>query len=81
MPTVAGKIDLVAVARGCGYKNAVCVDNFDDLDKELKLAKQRAELSLIEVKCSIGAREDLGRPTTTARQNKEAFMAELANKN
>ena len=77
MPTVAGKIDLVAVARGCGYKNAVCVDNFDDLDKELKLAKKRAELSLIEVKCSIGARDDLGRPTTTAVQNKIAFMQEL----
>ena len=28
--------------------------------------------------CAIGAREDLGRPTTTARENKENFMAYLA---
>lgn len=74
MPTVAGSIDLVAVAKGCGYPNAVCVDNFQDLDFELEKAKKRNELSLIEVKCSIGAREDLGRPTTTALENKQNFM-------
>lgn len=74
MPTVAANIDLVAIAKACGYPNAVCVDNFDDLDKELELAKKRNELSMIEVKCSIGARDDLGRPTTTALENKENFM-------
>lgn len=77
MPTVAGKIDLVAVAKACGYPNAVCVDTFECLDRELEAAKGRNELSLIEVKCSIGAREDLGRPTTTALENKENFMEYL----
>ena len=77
MPTVAGSIDLVKIALACGYANAVCVDNFDDLDKELEAAKNRNELSLIEVKCSIGAREDLGRPTTTALENKQNFMEYL----
>ena len=77
MPTVAGKIDLVAVAKACGYPNAVCVDTFESLDRELEAAKGRNELSLIEVKCSIGAREDLGRPTTTALENKENFMEYL----
>lgn len=77
MPTVAAKIDLVAIAKACGYPNAICVDNFKDLDKELQIAKNRNELSLIEVKCSIGAREDLGRPTTTAIENKVNFMSFL----
>ena len=77
MPTVAGNIDLVAIAKACGYPNAVCVDNFDALDKELAAAKAKHELSLIEVKCSIGAREDLGRPTTTALENKQNFMEYL----
>lgn len=77
MPTVAGSIDLVTIAKACGYPYAICVDNFDDLDKELAEAKKRNELSLIEVKCSIGAREDLGRPTTTAIDNKEGFMKYL----
>jgi len=74
MPTVAEKIDFVAIAKACGYPNAVCVNNFDALDKELQAAKDRDELSLIEVKCSIGARDDLGRPTTTALENKRIFM-------
>ena len=80
MPTVAAKTDIVAAAKACGYPNAVCVDNFDDLDRELAAAKARNELSLIEVKCSIGARADLGRPTTTARENKEGFVNYLKNK-
>lgn len=74
MPTVASDIDLVAIAKACGYPNAVSVDSFEALDAALEEAKGRRELSLIEVKCSIGAREDLGRPTTTARENKENFM-------
>ena len=77
MPTVAASIDLVAIAKACGYPYAVCVDRFDDLDKELEAAKERGEMSLIEVKCSIGAREDLGRPTTTALENKQNFMEYL----
>lgn len=74
MPTVAGKIDFATIAKACGYPNAVCVDKFEDLDKEIEKAKNRNELSLIEVKCSIGSRENLGRPTTTALENKQSFM-------
>lgn len=74
MPTVSNTMDLVSIAKACGYLNAVSVDNFDDLDKELEKAKNSNELCFIEVMCSIGAREDLGRPTTTAIENKENFM-------
>lgn len=77
MPTVAGQIDLVGVALACGYPHAVSVDSFEALDRELEAAKVRDELSLIEVKCSIGARADLGRPTTTALENKQKFMEYL----
>lgn len=80
MPTVASKIDLVSIAKACGYPNAVCVDSFEALDQELEAAKDRDELSMIEVKCSIGAREDLGRPTTTALENKKNFMVYLEEK-
>lgn len=79
MPTVAGSIDLVGVAKACGYPYAVSVNSFEDLDRELEAAKERGELSLIEVKCSIGARDDLGRPTTTALENKQNFMEYLTN--
>ncbi len=77
MPTVAEKMDLVKIAEGCGYAFAQSVDSFDALDAALQAAKGREGLALIEVKCSIGARADLGRPTTTAKENKENFMAYL----
>lgn len=75
MPNVAGSIDLVGVARACGYPNAVSVESFEALDTALSDAKSRRELSFIEVKCAIGARAALGRPTTSAKENKENFMA------
>jgi len=77
MPTVAADIDVVSIAKACGYPNAVSVDSFELLDRALEETKSRNELSLIEVKCSIGAREDLGRPTTTAMENKQNFMEYL----
>ncbi len=78
MNTVADDIDLTGVAKACGYPNAVCVDSYEDLNKALEEAKNKKELSFIEVKCAIGARDDLGRPTTTARENKEALMSYIA---
>lgn len=74
MPTVAGQIDLVKIAKACGYPNAICVANDDDLDRAIEIAKEKEELSMIEIKCSIGARADLGRPTTTAMENKKSFI-------
>ena len=79
MPTVAGNIDLISMARACGYPNAVSVDNCITLNEELKKAKSRNELSVIEVKSSIGARENLGRPTITAIENKNGFFEFLKN--
>ena len=77
MLTVVSNVDLVGVAKSCGYDYAVSVESFDVLDRELEAARNRQNLSFIEVKCSIGARDDLGRPTTTARENKERFMEYL----
>lgn len=79
MPTVASKIDLVAIAKGCGYPSAIKAESFEELDHALALAKESGELCLIEVSCSIGARDDLGRPTTTARENKRSFMELIKN--
>ena len=81
MPTVASGIDIVGIAKACGYIYAVSVDKPENLDEELIKVKKRKGLSLIEVKCSIGARKDLGRPTTTALENKENFMKYIASCN
>ena len=76
-PTVSDRIDLCAIARGCGYPDAVCVDSPDRLMEALRAAKANKGLRFIEVRSAIGSRADLGRPTTTARENKESFMKQL----
>lgn len=77
MPTVASDINLTEIAGGCGYPNTVCADTAEALDRALEAARDREDLSFIEVKCAIGARADLGRPTTTAAENKRSFMENL----
>lgn len=77
MPTVAGHMNLPAIAGACGYPYAVSVESFEELDRELAAAKSRNVLTLIEARCAIGAREDLGRPTTSAVENKVGFMEYL----
>lgn len=78
MPTVAKTVDFAAVARACGYPNVVSVQDADALNRALQEAKASEKLTFIEVKCAVGARKDLGRPTTTALENKTAFMRFLA---
>lgn len=77
MPTVAGQVDFPSIARACGYGSAEKVSDFGALDKALRKAKEEEGLHFIEAACAIGAREDLGRPTTTAQENKKNFMAYL----
>ena len=76
-PTVMSKVDLARMAKACGYPKTVSVNSLERLDKELISTEKSKQLSLIEVKCAIGARSDLGRPTTTAIENKEIFMEQL----
>ena len=80
-PTVGLKIDLPAVAKAVGYKTAISVSSKEELQKELStLNSQLSTLGgpiLLEVQVKKGNRKDLGRPTTTPIQNKEALMTFL----
>lgn len=77
MPTVAGSVDLPAIARACGYPRVFSADGPEELNAALEAAKEVCQLTFLEVKCALGARDNLGRPTTTPRENKTAFMAAL----
>ncbi|MDE7215513.1 MAG: phosphonopyruvate decarboxylase, partial [Clostridia bacterium] len=74
MPTVSQSLELTKIATACGYPYAVKVSTYEDLDRELKKAKASDSLSFIEVESSISSRADLGRPTTTALDNKNSFV-------
>ena len=79
-PTVGQKIDIEVIAKAVGYTDVVSVDN----EMALCCAMNHVNHSLIEgtsfinVNVRKGNRKDLGRPTTTPIENKEAFMANLS---
>ena len=78
-PTVGHQVDIPSVARAFGYKTVMTVDNESALVQQLEsLSKEESPL-LLEIKVKKGARADLGRPTTTPIENKEALMAFLKN--
>lgn len=73
-PTVGLHIDLPRVARAVGYKHTYSVTTEEDLTDVLSEVKSTDGPTLLEVKVKKGNRKDLGRPTTTPIQNKEALM-------
>ncbi len=76
-PTVALDCDLVAMAKASGYRHAATVATAAELPEALAAFKAAEGPAFLEVKVQIGARDDLGRPTRTPGQAKEAFMAFL----
>lgn len=76
-PTLGFGIDICAIARACGYKEAVTVTTAEEFDA---LSGQLGSLEgpvLIELRVRINSRDNLGRPTTTPIENKVAFMGNL----
>ena len=74
LPTVFGDIDFPAAAKACGYRSVLSASDEQSLSAALAQVKQAVGPVLLEVKVSLGSREDLGRPTTTAVENKQNFM-------
>lgn len=79
MPTVAGQVDLVGVAKACGYPHSLRVHDLENLVRALEEAKAARELTFLEVCARIGSRADLGRPTTTPPENRAVLMTYLSN--
>lgn len=74
MPTAARTLDFKAVAEACGYAYTAVAENMEELQEELRRAKENRKLTFLEVKCAIGSREDLGRPDTSPLENRDEFM-------
>lgn len=77
MPVCEGALDLSAAARAMGYPHTFRAEDGASLDAALSAAKECGGLALLEVMCAVGARADLGRPTTTPRQNRDVLMKYL----
>lgn len=75
-PTVGLSIDLPAIAIAIGYKSVYSISTKEELEKRLSNLDEAPVF--LEIKVKKGNRKDLGRPTTTPIQNKEALMQFLA---
>ena len=73
-PTVGLNIDIPAIAKAVGYKNAFSVNTAEALKALLGNPAIKDGPVLIEVQVRKGNRKDLGRPTSTPIQNKTALM-------
>jgi phosphonopyruvate decarboxylase len=76
-PTGASTIDFPAIARACGYKRASCATSTEEINRALEELRNEDGPAFLEVRALPGARADLGRPTTSTQENKEAFMGML----
>ena len=76
-PTVGLKINLPAIAEAVGYVHVYSVETKDYLQELLEKISSQEGPVFLEVKVKKGNRKDLGRPTTTPIQNKDALMAFL----
>jgi phosphonopyruvate decarboxylase len=73
-PTVGLKINIPAVANAVGYNATWSVTDASELTKAIDECRKATGPVLLEIKVKKGNRKDLGRPTTTPIENKEALM-------
>lgn len=75
-PTVGMDVSLTAVAKACGYRLArdEPVLDHNELAEALPKLMSMEGPAFLEILVKKGNRKDLGRPTTTPTQNKQAIM-------
>ncbi len=76
-PTVGFNISFTEIATACGYKYSRTCKSESQLRSELIQRLEAEGPSLLEICVNKGSRKDLGRPTTTPKENKDAFMSFL----
>ncbi len=76
-PTVAASVSLVDVARTCGYRKVWLAEDSRGLKKAVADLNVEIGPGFLEVRVSVQARHDLGRPDTTPHENKMALMGFL----
>jgi phosphonopyruvate decarboxylase len=73
-PTVGFMVDLPAIARASGYRLAERVRTMEDIRMGMETLTGGEGPVLLEIQVRKGARSDLGRPTTTPIENRDALI-------
>lgn len=73
-PTVAMDIQLIEIARACGYQQVILANTLPELEKALGNVHSYPGPIFLEMRVRRGARANLGRPSLSPVQNKELFL-------
>jgi phosphonopyruvate decarboxylase len=77
-PTVGLDIDLPVIAKAMGYNKVLSVSSRCELEEGLSLLTEEHGPIFFEIKVNKGHRKNLGRPTSSPIENKNAFISFLS---
>jgi phosphonopyruvate decarboxylase len=75
-PTLGFQVDFCTIARGCGYKNPICLKNRRDVEA---LGKDLRLMDFLEICINTQTSEDLPRPNESPQAAKERLMEAIRN--
>lgn len=75
-PTIAYEIDIAGILKSFGFEQVITIQTGKELLTGIRQLKQHGKTALI-VNTNEKSREDLGRPTTSAKENKEMFQKKI----
>jgi phosphonopyruvate decarboxylase len=76
-PTAMRSLDLTALARACNYPHSESVASLEEIGDAVARLRSAPGPALLELRVASSATTDAGRPTTSPRENKQAFMRAL----
>ena len=76
-PTVGYRANFNKIAKNCGYKIAIVAKTDKEIRSSIKKITNLKGTCLLEILVSNGTRNNLSRPDTTPKQNKEALISYL----
>ena len=73
-PTVADSIDFEQLSKAVGYAHYYAAHDLPSLTNAWTQLREKSGPTLLEIRIATGSRDDLGRPTNSPEDNKNAFI-------
>lgn len=77
MPVAYGSSEFYTLAQAAGFEMCLSVTDLAELSDAINKAQKHEQTCFIEIHTALGSRENLGRPTTSPKDNKVALMSYL----
>ncbi len=75
-PTIAFDLDIQSILLGFGFKTVIIINTINELVEGINEIKHKGKVALV-INTNDKSRKNLGRPTTTPKENKLAFQKKL----